>query len=431
MASTTTGQKPSPDTAPFAGFEWMLALRYLRARRKEGFISVIALFSFLGIAVGVATLIIVMSVMNGFHKQLFEKMLGLDGHIAAVKISRTGAFEGYDDLAKQIAAIDGVNSATPLIEGQVLASSRANTVFGRVRGITEAGLANTAIVSKNLTAGSLDGFDGVDGVALGEDLANNLRLQVGDFVRLIAPRGTSTPFGVAPRARNFRIVATFDMGTSEYNRIFMFMPLGLAQKFFSKPSRADVIEIKVDEPQVVEERVAAMEAVFGDSVVYQTWKQRNLSFFTVLEVERTLIFIIISLIVLVAAFNIISGMMMLVKDKSRDIAILRTMGATRGAIMRVFLITGASIGVVGTIVGLILGVLFCLNIDAIKSAVQWITGTQLMDPKIYYLSKLPADLDPWNVALIVAFSLSMAVLATIYPSRRAANLDPVEALRYE
>ncbi|MEO1708781.1 MAG: ABC transporter permease [Pseudomonadota bacterium] len=275
MASTTTGQKPSPDTAPFAGFEWMLALRYLRARRKEGFISVIALFSFLGIAVGVATLIIVMSVMNGFHKQLFEKMLGLDGHIAAVKISRTGAFEGYDDLAKQIAAIDGVNSATPLIEGQVLASSRANTVFGRVRGITEAGLANTAIVSKNLTAGSLDGFDGVDGVALGEDLANNLRLQVGDFVRLIAPRGTSTPFGVAPRARNFRIVATFDMGTSEYNRIFMFMPLGLAQKFFSKPSRADVIEIKVDEPQVVEERVAAMESVFGDSVVYQTWKQRR------------------------------------------------------------------------------------------------------------------------------------------------------------
>ncbi|MEL6297230.1 MAG: lipoprotein-releasing ABC transporter permease subunit [Pseudomonadota bacterium] len=409
----------------------MLAMRYLRARRKEGFISVIAGFSFIGIMLGVATLIIVMAVMNGFHAQLFGKMLGLNGHVAAFKISETGAFEGYDDLATKLANVDGTISATPLVEGQVLVSSPASAVFGIVRGISEQGLANTPLVSNNAIAGSFAGFGSGDGIALGRQLAESVRLQVGDFVKLISPRGTSTPFGTAPRSKSFRIAAIFDMGMSEYNKTMVFMPLGLAQKFFSKRNTVDVVEVKVTDPKSVERNVAAFEKAVGDGVVYQTWKQRNQSFFTVLEVERTLMFIILSLIILVAALNVISGMMMLVKDKSRDIAIMRTMGATRNAMLRVFLITGASIGVVGTIAGFILGIVFCWNIESIRQGVQWLTGTTLMDPKIYYLSKLPAEIDPVETGLIVAFALGLSVLATIYPSWRAANLDPVEALRYE
>ncbi|MEL6872438.1 MAG: FtsX-like permease family protein [Pseudomonadota bacterium] len=347
------------------------------------------------------------------------------------KITDGRAFEGYEDLAANIKGVDGVLSATPLVEGQVLVSSPANAVFGLVRGISDTGLADTPLVSGNVISGSFEGFGTGNGIALGKQLAENVRLNVGDYVKLISPRGTSTPFGTAPRSKSYPIAAIFDMGMSEYNKTMVFMPLPQAQKFFSKVGRADVVEVKVEAPQRVERSVADIQKAVGDGVVYQTWKQRNQSFFTVLEVERTLMFIILSLIILVAALNVISGMMMLVKDKSRDIAILRTMGATRGSMLRVFLITGASIGVVGTIAGFVLGIVFCLNIEPIRQGVQWISGTTLMDPEIYYLSKLPAVIDPVETAAIVAFSLGLSVLATLYPSWRAANLDPVEALRYE
>ncbi len=419
------------DTRPFAPFEWMLALRYLRARRKEGFISVIAGFSFVGILLGVATLIIVMAVMNGFRNQLFEKILGLNGHVVVYKMSGTGPFNDYPQLAQRLATTPGVKAVVPLIEGQVMLSSPTQALGGIVRGITEQGLQALPLVSNNVILGSLDGFDAGDGVAVGSRLATSLGLQLGDSVTLVNPRGTTTPFGTTPRSKPYRISAIFEMGMAEYDRTMLFMPLHEAKRYFSRGDQIDVLEIMVSDPERVDQYVANMRPIAGGDYAFTDWRQRNQTFFTVLEVERTVMFIILSLIVLVAALNIISGLMMLVKDKGRDIAILRTMGATKGAVMRVFLITGASIGIVGTIAGLIIGVIFCWNIEAIRQFVQWLTGTTLMDPAVYYLTRLPADIDFGETAFIVVMAFVLSLLATLYPSWRASRLDPVEALRYE
>ncbi len=417
------------DTRSFAPFEWMLAGRYLRARRKEGFISVIAGFSFLGIMLGVATLIIVMAVMNGFRKELVGKILGLNGHII---VNRTdGPFEDYEDIAKKIAAIKGVKHAIPLSDGQVMASSPAQAVGANVRGIAEAGLRALPQISDNVRQGTIDGFNESASVAIGIRLADNLRLKAGDTITLISPRGACTPFGCVPRTKGYPISAIFEMGMSEYDRIMVFMPLEESQKFFGKQGQVEAIEVLVEDANAVDAYTAEMKKQLGpNGFWYSDWRKRNEQFIRVLDLERTMMFIILSLIVLVAAFNIISGLMMLVKDKGRDIGILRTMGATKGAIMRVFLITGAAIGVVGTLAGLVLGVLFCWNIESIRRFVEWITGRGVFDEKFYYLSKLPAELDPWETGMIVLMALALSILATLYPSWRASRLDPVEALRY-
>ncbi len=421
---------PATDTRPFAPFEWILALRYLRARRKEGFISVIAGFSFAGILLGVATLIIVMAVMNGFRKEIFAKILGLDGHVVVYRIG-TDEFPDYADVARRLEKVAGIRHAVPLIEGQVIASTPAQAVGGKVRGLSEEGLRALPQIANNIKAGMLDGFDKQEGIAIGLRLAQLLRINVGDSVTLVSPRGATTPFGTAPRIKSYRIAALYEMGMSEFDRSMIFMPLAEAQRFFSKGDSVDVLEVLVENPENVGLYVAAMKDAGIPSLHYVDWRQRNSSFFTVLEVERNMMFIILSIIVLVAAFNIISGLMMLVKDKGRDIGILRTMGATQGAIMRVFLITGASIGVVGTIAGCILGLVFCWRIDEIRKFVAWLTSTNLFDPEIYYLTKLPADLNWHTTIAIVVMALILSVLATLYPSWRASRLDPVEALRYE
>ncbi|MGI9426932.1 MAG: lipoprotein-releasing ABC transporter permease subunit [Hyphomicrobiaceae bacterium] len=418
------------NTAPFAPFEWMLASRYLRARRKEGFISVIAGFSFVGIMLGVATLIIVMAVMNGFRNQLFEKILGLNGHAVVQKIG-TDPFSDYARVAERLRNVDGVEKAVPLIEGQVMLSSPRQALGGFVRGMTERGIRSLPLVANNILLGKIDGFDKQRGIAVGSRLATDLGVGLDGVITLVSPRGARTPFGTAPRTKPYRVVAIFELGMSEYDRSMVFMPMQEAQRYFSKGPQVDVIEVVTDNPERIERRIADMQAAIGPGYNFVSWRQRNQTFFTVLEVERTVMFIILSLIVLVAALNIISGIMMLVKDKSRDIAILRTMGATKNAIMRVFLITGASIGVVGTIAGLILGIIFCSYIEDIRQFVQWMTGTTLMDPKVYYLTRLPADIDPEETTWIVIMALSLSVLATLYPSWRASKLDPVEALRYE
>jgi lipoprotein-releasing system permease protein len=418
------------DTAPFAPFEWMLASRYLRARRKEGFISVIAGFSFVGIMLGVATLIIVMAVMNGFRNQLFEKILGLNGHAIVQKIG-TGPFDNYAAIADKLKRVEGVKHAVPLIEGQVLLSSPRQALGGFVRGMTEEGLRALPLVSDNVLQGTISGFDEQRGIAVGNRMATELGVALGDVITLVSPRGSRTPFGTAPRTKPYRVIAIFEIGMSEYDRTMVFMPMAEAQRYFSRGPQADVIELIIDDPERVDSRIAQMQAVVGSGYNFVSWRQRNQTFFTVLEVERTVMFIILSLIVLVAALNIISGIMMLVKDKSRDIAILRTMGATKHAVMRVFLITGASIGIVGTFAGLVLGIVFCWRIEEIRQFVQWLTGTTLMDPKVYYLTQLPADIDPQETASIVIMALVLSVLATLYPSWRASKLDPVEALRYE
>ena len=419
------------DTRAFAPFEWLLALRYLRARRKEGFISVIAGFSFVGILLGVATLIIVMAVMNGFRNQLFEKILGLNGHLVVYKLASAGPFDDYEQLAAKIKALPGIKTAVPLIEGQVLVSSNIAGLGGLVRGMNEDGMRSLPLVANNILQGTIDGFDTQDGIAIGTRLAQALGVKYGDSITLISPRGTQTPFGTAPRSKLYRISALFEMGMSEYDRTMIFMPLTEAKRYFNKGDQVDVLEIIAQDRDRVDEYAAEIEKIGGSDLTITNWRQRNATFFTVLEVERTVMFIILSLIILVAALNIVSGMMMLVKDKGRDIAILRTMGATKSSIMRVFLITGASIGIVGTIAGFILGVVFCWNIEAIRQFVQWATSTTLMDPTVYYLTKLPADINPRETLGIVVMALVLSVLATLYPSWRASRLDPVEALRYE
>ena len=417
------------DTKPFSRFEWMIAGRYLRARRKEGFISVIAGFSFLGIMLGVATLIIVMAVMNGFRHDLFAKIMGLNGHVIVQKIAEP--FNDYAEMSDRIAKVPGVETAMPVIEGQVMVSSSTQALGGLVRGVREGDLKSLKLVSGNVRAGTLDGFDKQTGIAMGVGLANSLHIGLGDTVTLITPRGAPTPFGTAPRSKAYQVTSIFELGMSEYDRMMIFMPLTEAQKYFAKNNEVDVIEIVVNQPENVGQYRDPIQSAAGRTISVSDWRQRNETFFNVLSVERNVMFIILSLIVLVAALNIISGLMMLVKDKGRDIAILRTMGATKGAVMRIFLITGASIGIVGTLAGLVIGVVFCWNIETIKNAVSWLSGTTVFDPSVYYLTRLPAEINPHETGGIVAMALVLSVIATLYPSWKASRLDPVEALRYE
>ncbi len=415
-------------TRAFSPFEWMVALRYLRARRKEGFISVIALFSFIGISLGVATLIIVMAVMNGFRQELFNKMLGLNGHVVVHSLSN---FTDYDDVASRIRKVPGVKYTLPLVEGQVMITTPNTSSGALVRGLREQDLKELKAVSKNIRFGTLDGFDKQPGVALGSRLANELNVRVGDQVSLITPRGAATALGTAPRVKRYPVVAIFEIGMSEYDASIVFMPLNEAQLYFNQPGSVTVLEVVLDSPDEVGAVSPKIISAGGPSIYVSDWRQRNATFFTALQVERNVMFLILALIVLVAALNIISGLIMLVKDKGHDIAILRTMGATRGAVMRIFFITGASIGTVGTFAGFLLGVLVCLNIERLRELIGWITDTDLFSPELYYLSQLPAEMDSGETTAVVVMALVLSVLATLYPSWRASRLDPVEALRYE
>jgi lipoprotein-releasing system permease protein len=416
-------------TRPFAPFEWLLSGRYLRARRREGFISVIAGFSFLGIMLGVATLIIVMAVMNGFRKELLDKILGLNGHLLVQPLE--SPLTDWKDVADRINQVQGIRLAAPVVDGQALASSPFNASGVFVRGIRSDDLNNLTSIAKNIKQGSLEGFDEGQGVAIGRRLADTLSLHAGDSVTLVAPRGAVTPMGTTPRIKPYRITAVFEIGMSEYDASFVFMPLTEAQAYFNRNNDVTAIEVFTANPDKIDVYRKSVTEAAGRPVFLVDWRQRNSTFFNALQVERNVMFLILSMIVLVAALNIISGLIMLVKDKGSDIAILRTMGASQGAIMRIFLITGASIGVVGTIVGFFVGMLICLNIESIRQFLSWLTATEIFDPTLYFLSKLPADIDFGETSAVVIMALTLSFLATLYPSWRAARLDPVEALRYE
>ncbi len=413
----------------FSKFERMVAGRYLRAKRKEGFISVITGFAFTGIALGVATLIIVMSVMNGFKSELLSRILGINGHIMIA--STPGfPFTDYKNAVEDIEKIGGVKVAIPMIENQILLSSRSGSVGAMVRGIHKEDLLKKQVLRSAMSSISVDNFrDNM--VVVGNRLADKLGVLPGDEITLISPNGKVTAFGTMPRMKSYQVLGTFDVGMYEYDANYIFMPMEAAQKYFSMPESAEQIDVTLDnETELTSVKALIEQGVGIDAYVYD-YKQTNSAFFNAIDVERNVMFLILTLIIIVAAFNIITGLIMLVKDKGRDIAVLRTMGATKGMIMRIFFIDGAFIGVIGTLIGLALGVLFCENIESIRQFLEGLSGRELFSAEIYFLSKLPAKIDFNEVAIVAGVSLMLSFLATLYPAYRAAKYDPVEALRYE
>ena len=407
----------------------MLAGRYLRSRRREAFISIIAGFSFFGIMLGVATLIIVMAVMNGFRTELLSKILGINGHFLVQPID--GDLTDYEAVVGRLDLVDGVVFSMPYVEGQALVSGPAGAFGALVRGVREADVDRMPLVSGTLIAGTMEGFDQGKGIAIGARLARSLGVAVGDPVTIVTPRGNVTPLGVTPRVKAYPLAAIFEIGMSEYDSTIVFMPFEQSQLYFNQEGKATAIDIFVQDPDSVGDMRRSVEEAAERPTYVIDWRQRNVTFFSALEVERNVMFLILTLIVLVAALNIISGLIMLVKDKGSDIAILRTMGATRGAIMRIFFITGAAIGTVGTLAGFGLGVVVCANIESIRQFIAWLTRTELFSPELYFLAEMPADMESGETVAVVVMALVLSFLATLYPAWRAARLDPVEALRYE
>lgn len=408
----------------------MVAWRYLRSRRREAFISVIAGFSFVGIMLGVATLIIVMAVMNGFRGELIDRILGVNGHMMVQPIDEP--FRDYNDLAIRIAGVEGVQSAIPMINGQALVSGYRDSGTGAlVRGIRAEDLTKLGVVSDNIQSGDLIGFVAGEGVAIGSRLASNLGLVAGDTIKLISPEGDVTPLGVTPRIKSYPVSAVFEIGMSEYDASMIFMPLAEAQLYFNSDGLVQSIELFVDNPDEVDALRPLIEEAANRQIFITDWRQQNRTFFSALEVERNVMFMILTLIVLVAALNIVSGLIMLVKDKGHDIAILRTMGATSGAILRIFFMTGAAIGITGTFAGVVLGVIVCWNIESIRQFFSWLSGTTLFNPELYFLSQLPADMNLGETLTVILMAIGLSFVATLIPAWRASRLDPVDALRYE
>ncbi len=422
---------------PFAPFEWAIAWRYLRARRKEGGISVIAWYSLIGVMLGVATLIVVQAVMIGFREEFTDRILGANAHASVFYAPEAGAdgissrlIEDYDALGARLAAVPGVVSAAPAIKGQVMASGAGRASGVEVHGMRLEDLRDLPLIAEPETAaGELARLG--EGVAVGTGVARELGLGVGDVITLVSPEGMDTPFGTQPRISDYEIVYVFGVGRFDIDRTRVYMPFAEAQSYFNREGAADEIELRVEDPAEVDALRPALAEAAGPRGLIWTWRDASGAFLAALDVERRVMFLILSLVVLIAALNIISGLVMLVKNKGRDIGILRTMGLTRGSIMRVFFLCGSLIGVAGTLAGVILGCLFAYFIQDIQAVVEWVAGGAVWDPEIRYLTEIPARLRPGDVLAVVAMALGLSFAITLIPARNAARLNPVEALRYE
>lgn len=424
-------------TAPFARFEWMIAWRYLRAKRREGGVSVMTWISLIGITLAVFALIATMAVRSGFRTEFTNTILGANAH-ATVYVSphlddenRTvRTFSDFDPIAEALRGVEGVTRVAPIVKGQVMASANGRNTGVEVFGERFADIKTIPlVVSPETQLGNLENFN--KGVAIGIGIARELDLALGDKITLISPNGIKTAFGTSPRVSAYEVVYIFGVGRYDIDRTRVYMPMSEAQLYFNREDVVDEFEIQVDDPDNVQSLIDPLTLAAGPNTLVWTWKNASGGFLRALEMEDNIMFIILSILVLIASMNIVSGLIMLVKNKGRDVGILRTMGLTQGSILRVFFICGASIGVVGTILGVILGCLFSIYIDPIFNFVNLIAGGGVWDPSVRMLSSLPAELQMGDVVSAVVLSLGLAFGATYFPARRAARMNPVEALRYE
>jgi len=411
----------------FGAFERMVAFRYLRARRQEGFVSVIAIFSLLGIALGVATLIVVMAVMNGFRVEFVSNIVGINGYLRIYGAGDT--VTGFDDLDAKLRQVPGVTAVRPLVEGQALASTPKTSTGVLVRGLRAADIASQPLLAEGIAKDALEQFSD-DSAIVGWRLLDKLGVHVGDAVTLLVPQRDAAAPNAVPRVKSFRIVGTFDVGMSQYDGYFILMPLDAAQLFFRTGEGVSALEIFASDPDHLDAQRRAIAAIMGPGTRVLDWQQNFAGYLDIVAIQRNVMFLILTLIILVAAFNIISGMIMMVKSKGRDIAILRTMGASRAMVLRIFVLSGASIGFLGTLAGFVIGVEFAHHIEAIRGFLQGIFHVDLFNPEQYFLAQIPARIYASDVISVVTMAFALSLLATIYPAWRASRLDPVEALRY-
>ena len=415
---------------PFSAFERLVAWRYLKPRRKEAAVSIVTIISLAGVTLGVAALIIVMAVMNGFRADLLDRILGLNGHMVISAID--SPLTDYEAVSNRVSEVPGVQMVMPIVEGQALATGNVGAGSGvLVRGVRGEDFVKLDAISKNIKEGSVEAYLTGDGVAIGSRMAVDLGLVPGDLIKIISPEGDVTPFGTTPRVKSYPVRAIFEMGMSEYDRSIIFMPLEEAQLYFNQEGEAQVIEVFVDDPDSVDAFRPKIEEAAKRPLFLTDWRQRNQSFFSALIIERNAMFMILSIVVLVASLNIVASLIMMVKEKARGVAILRTMGATQASVMRIFIMAGIGVGFVGTAAGFVLGLLVCWNIKSIQRFMNWMSGQDVWDPTIRFLSEIPAKMNPYETLAVILLSLSLSFLAALLPAWRAAKLDPVEALRYE